>query len=58
LAYVVGSEKDVTPRELNGTYKDIGSDLYNTARLDNDILKTNNAQVDQLCIHGMVKTLH
>jgi hypothetical protein len=39
---------EVTKEALDTMYDDIDTDLYHTARLDDDVFKTNNAQVYQL----------
>jgi hypothetical protein len=47
LTYVLPNA-EVTQEALDTVYDDIDTDLYHTARLDDDVFKANNAQVYQL----------
>jgi hypothetical protein len=48
LTYVLRPDAEVTQKALDTGYDDIDTDLYHTARLDDDVFKTNNAKVYQL----------
>jgi hypothetical protein len=48
LTYVLRPDAEVTQEALDTVYDDIDTDLYHTARLDDDVFKANNAQVYQL----------
>jgi hypothetical protein len=48
LTYVLRPIEEVSQEALDTVYDDIDTDLFNTARLNDDVFKTNNAQVYQL----------
>jgi hypothetical protein len=48
LTYVLRTTKEVSQEALDNVYDDIDTDLFHTARLNDNVFKTNNAQVYQL----------
>jgi hypothetical protein len=48
LTYVLRPTKEVSQEALDTMYYDIDTDLFNTACLNDDVFKMNNAQVYQL----------
>jgi hypothetical protein len=48
LTYVLRPIEEVSQEALDTVYDDIDTDLFHTARLNDDVFKTNNAQVYQL----------
>jgi hypothetical protein len=48
LTYVLRPDAEVTQEALDAVNDNIDTDLYHTARLDDDVFKTNNAQVYHL----------